>query len=135
MGVAEKDLQIWLKMFLLEQAQRVIAKGKKLTPVDTGFLRNSWYIGSQNIVQTTNPKTGKATIDTEKSDVLSIEVVGDYLQVEIGLGAEYASYVEYGHHNYPGQYMLTISLNEVQQQLPARFNKAWLQFIKSKGVV
>ena len=133
LGMAEKDLQVWLKGFLLEQAQRVVAKGKKLTPVDTGFLRNSWYIGNQKIVQ--NVSDGEATIDTEKSDVLSIQVVGNYLQVEIGLGAEYASYIEYGHHSYPGQYMLTISLNEVQQQLPARFNKAWLQFIKSKGVV
>lgn len=142
LGTAKEEFQNWLRMFLLQQAQRVIASGKKRTPVDTGFLRNSWYIGSQKIEQIDDPKGGisksgktKKVIDEDNSDIASIAVVGDYLQVEIGLSAEYASYVEYGHHAYAGRYMLTISLNEIQQQLPARFNKAWLQFIKSKGVV
>lgn len=146
LGVAKEDFQIWLKMFLLEQAQRVVALGKPRTPVDTGYLRNSWYIGSQKIVQKDktdkkgniiySEKSGKAmqVIDTEKSDLASIAVIGNYLQVEIGLSAEYASAIEYGHHNYPGKYMLTISIDEVQRQLPARFNKEWLQFLKSRGV-
>ena len=73
-------------------------------------------------------------IDANNSDILSIKVIGNVLQVEIGLSAEYASYIEYGHHSYPGQYMLAISINEVQKQLPARFNTEWLQFIKNKGV-
>lgn len=133
LGIMKDDFQLWLKMFLLEQAQRVIEKGKPRTPVDTGYLRNSWYIGSQKIVQKENYETGKAEIDTSKSDIASIDIVGDYLQVEIGLGADYASYVEYGHHAYQGRYMLTISIDEIQRQLPARFNKEWLQFLKARG--
>ena len=100
LGTAKEEFQNWLRMFLLEQAQRVVALGKPRTPVDTGFLRNSWYIGSQKIVQKMNWETGKSEIDTDKSDIASIAVVGDYLQVEIGLGAEYASYIEYGQRSY-----------------------------------
>jgi hypothetical protein len=132
------NFQIWLKTFLLQQAQRVVARGKPLTPVDTGFLRNSWYIGSQNIEQKRTNKVSKsgnfmAEIDWSKSDIADISVVGNELQVEIGLSAEYASAIEYGHGSYQGKYMLHISIDEVQRQLPARFNKEWLQFIKSGG--
>lgn len=133
-GIAKEDFRLWLKQFLLTEAQRVVAKGKRRTPVDTGYLRNSWYIGSQTVVQT-RTASGKAKIDTKNSDVLSVKVVGNVLQVEIGLGADYASFVEFGHHSYEGRYMLTISIDEVQRQLPARFNKEFLTFIKSKGVI
>lgn len=133
LGIVKEDLQEWLRGFLLEQAQRVITAGKERTPVDTGYLRNSWYIGSQHIEQKENYATGGAEIDWSKSDVANISVIGDYLQVEIGLSADYASYVEYGHHSYQGKYMLTISIDEVQRQLPARFNKEWLQFLKARG--
>lgn len=134
LGIATEDFRLWLKQFLLQEAQRVVARGKRRTPVDTGYLRNSWYIGSQQIAQKYT-KTGKAVIDRKNSDVLSVKVIGNVLQVEIGLGADYASFVEYGHHSYEGQYMLTISIDEVQRQLPARFNKEFLTFIKSKGVM
>ena len=133
LGIIKEDFQLWLRTFLLEQAQRVVANGKPRTPVDTGYLRNSWYIGSQKIVQKENYETGKAEIDESKSDVASIAVIGNYLEVEIGLGADYASFIEYGQRSYQGRYMLTISIDEVQRQLPARFNKEWLQFLKSRG--
>ena len=112
LGETEKAFKQWLENFLLEQAYRVLAKGKPRTPVDTGYLKNSWYVGD-------------------------IQWIGHSLQVEIGLSAEYASYVEYDGitRNYEGKYMLAISIDEVQQQLPARFNQEWLEFLADKGVV
>lgn len=133
LGIAKTEFRIWLKTFLLQQAQRVVRAGKRRTPVDTGFLRNSWYIGNQQIIQ--NIKNGKARIDETNSDVLSIKLIGNVLEVEIGLGAEYASFVEYGHHAYEGKYMLTISIEEVQNKIPARFNKEFKNWLKEKGVV
>lgn len=111
LGETEEDFRSWLESFLLQEAYRVLAKGKPRTPVDTGYLKSSWYVGE-------------------------IEWIGHNLQVEIGLNAEYASYVEYDGitRNYKGKYMLAISVDEVQRQLPARFNQAWLEFVKSKGV-
>ena len=143
LGIAEKEFQTWLKTFLLEQAQRVIRLGKPRTPVDTGFLRNSWYIGTQHIKQIDDPSGAKSSksgnamqvIDWEHSDIASIEVIGSYLQVEIGLGAEYASYIEFGQRSYQGRYMLTISVNDVQKAMPSRFDKQFKQWLKSKGVV
>ena len=110
LGTAERDFRKWLQDFLLIQAYRVVQKGKPRTPVDTGALRNSWYVGD-------------------------IQWIGNSLQVEIGLPLEYASFQEYGTSRFDGKYMLTISINEVQRELPARFNQAWLEFLKSKGVV
>lgn len=136
--ITTSEFHNWLRQFLLEQAQRVVALGKPKTPVDTGFLRNSWYIGSQKVVQKRGNRRSKsgadvAEIDWSKSDIADISVVGNELQVEIGLGADYASFIEYGQRSYQGKYMLTISIDEVRKQLPARFNKEWLQFIKSRG--
>ena len=139
-GVAKEDFELFLKQFLLEMAQRVVARGKPRTPVDTGFLRNSWYIGSQNIEQyetdEVNEETGhkKYAIDETKSDISSIGIIGKTLYVEIGLGAEYASAVEFGHGSYIGRYMLAISIDEIQQQIPKRFDKEFKTFIKKYGV-
>ena len=47
---ATKEFETFLKSFLLKEAQRVISKAKKRTPVDTGALRASWGIGSQKLV-------------------------------------------------------------------------------------
>ena len=97
----EKAFRKWLEQFLIRQAYRVLAKGKPRTPVDTGFLKNSWYVG----------------------DIIWL---GNSLLVEIGLGAEYASYVEYDGitRDYKGKYMLIISLDEIQRELPNQFNGA-----------
>ena len=62
----------FLESFLLEMAMRTLAKTKKLTPVDTGNLRNKWEVS--NVVR-----------------------VGKELQVHIFNPEEYASHVEDGH--------------------------------------
>ncbi len=151
--VATEEFELFLKQFLLEMAQRCIAKTKKRTPVDTGALRNSWSIGSQKIELRGTGKFNKKTghelveIDPDKSDVASILVVGNTMYVEIYNSMEYSLYVEKGHSQEPGRYvpaigktlkrdwvegkfMLTISIDEIRQQIPARFSKAFKEFIK-----
>lgn len=51
LNIPTSDFRLWLKKFLLQEAQRVVAAGRPKTPVDTGYLRNSWYIGKQQINQ------------------------------------------------------------------------------------
>ena len=87
---------------------RVLEKGQPRTPVDTGALKRSWKVSN-------------------------VEVHGTTLTVTISLNMEYASYVEYGHHSYPGQYMLSISINEISKQIPARFKKEFNIWLKSLG--
>lgn len=110
LGDADKDFELFLTDFLVEMAQRVLAKVRPRTPVDTGSLRASWSI---------------------------VEVTND--AITIGSPMEYASFVEYGHtlRNSvwkDGRFMLTLSIEEVQKEIPKRFEKAFQQFMKGKGI-
>lgn len=137
LGIISEDFQLFLKQFLLEQAQRVVRNAKLNSPVDTGAYRASWSIGNQQIRLKGNSKEEggkKVSIDTEKSDIASIAVIGSYLEVEIYNPMDYASYIEYGHGSYNGRYVLTIAINEVERQMPKRFEKEFQQFLKSRGV-
>lgn len=144
-SISQGEFKLFLKQFLLEMAQRVVARAKPRTPVDTGYLRNSIGIENQKIVQheteATNKRTGHhlAAIDTSNSDIDSIALIGDELQVTIVAGAEYASFIEYGHpykngRMYPGRYMITLSVNEIQEQIPKRFDSQFKQFLQNRGV-
>ena len=138
LDVAEEEFETFLKQFLLEQAQRVVRAAKERTPVDTGALRASYQIGGQEIALSYSvDKDGKEhfDLDTEHSQVEDISMVGDNFEVIISNPMEYASYVEYGHRSYQGKYMLTISIDEVAQAMPARFEKQFRQWLVSKGVV
>lgn len=104
----------FLKQFLLETAQRVIAKTKPRTPVDTGALRALWDIGE-------------------------IRGSGANIEVEIVNPADYASFVEYGARNVngswrEGRFMLTLSLDEIQRQMPERFHKQFRQWLINRGM-
>ena len=110
LGDADKDFELFLTDFLVEMAQRVLAKVRPRTPVDTGSLRASWSI---------------------------IEVTND--TITIGSPMEYASFVEYGHTLRngvwkDGRFMLTLSIEEVQKEIPKRFEKSFQQFMKGKGI-
>jgi len=135
---AYNDFEDFLKKFLLEMALRAIAKIKQRTPVDTGALRAMWGIGSQNLVIRTNTGTGMVEIDPERAQVASIDVVGDSFEVMIWNGMDYASFIEFGARNVDGSwregfFMMTVSVDEAQRQIPSRFDKAFLQYMKSKG--
>jgi len=144
LGIAKQDFRIWLKTFLLQQAQRVVRQAKlrqrAVGAIDTGAMINSWYIGKEKIeLKTINgkSKSGRARVtkDLENSSVQDIRVVGNVLEVVIGNSMEYASFIEYGHHSYEGKYLLTIAIDTVQNALQGRFNSEFKKFLKDKGVV
>ena len=120
--IADNAAQKLTEQVLLELANRVLRRTKQKTPVDTGTLRRSWQVG---------------------------EVVrhGDYLEVEIYNPVEYAEFVEYGHRQepgryvpalgkqlkqsyVPGQYMLTLSIKEVEALAPALIGKRSDEFMR-----
>ena len=135
----QKEFLIFLKKFMLEMGLRVLAQTQNLTPVDSGNLREKWEI----------------------SDVY---VEGDDLLIALFNPVEYASHVEDGHMQYkrfvpgewqgdkfkyikghkkgmvlnekfiPGFHMARISITKVEKEMPARFNKAFSQFMKRMGV-
>lgn len=110
----QKEFNEFLKKFLLEMAERILArvKRKDRTPVDTGELRRSWELGE-------------------------VQGEGQNISVEILNGMEYATYVEYGHRIvvngsevgwYEGRFMLKISIDEVRKQMPLRYEKEFKTF-------
>lgn len=111
------EFNAFLLNFLVEQAERTIAKTKKRTPVDTGALRNAWQIGE-------------------------ITGSGNTLKVQILNDMEYATSIEYGRVRsvtnqtgwVDGYFMLTISLDEIREQMPSRFNKQFKAFCKDLGI-
>ena len=110
----EKNFSTWLEGFLLRQAQIVLANTKRDTPVDTGWLRESWYIGE-------------------------IKRAGNKIEVSIINDAEYASFVEYGHMNrnrtdwIEGRFMCTLAIRDIQRKLPAKFEREFAAWVKSLG--
>ena len=117
-----REFDSWLHKFLLREGQRFIAEVKPRTPVDTGDLRNHW-----------------------KLDGITRE--GDELRVWFVNPMYYATFVEYGHAKpykagaqpgsadwVEGYFMMTVSLEIIQRNMPARFNQQFQAFIDSLGV-
>lgn len=130
----EKDSRRFIEAFLLEMALRVMAKAKKRTPVDTGDLRNKWYLSG-------------------------IAWRGNDVMINLVNSALYASFVEYGHWQEVGRFvpgrwegarfvyepgakegmilkepwvdgvfMLTISIQEIEREMPKRLEAAWKKY-------
>lgn len=133
-----KDFDDFLRKFLLEMAQRAINDIKKNTPVDTGALRNTWAAGNA-AVQVGRTNDQKVSAFEQEATIESVKVVGDSLEITIFNAMEYASFVEFGHRNWlnnswvDGYFMMTIGIDKIQQQIPARFQKAFQNYLMDKG--
>lgn len=108
------DLDNFVTNFVDEKGQEIVAKTKLRTPVDTGALQNAW-------------QKSKA----KKS--------GNDYYVQIENNQDYASYVEYGTTEREwkwknGAFMLTKSLNEVEQKLHNDFDNKFTKFLRDKGI-
>lgn len=110
------DFNSFLKKFLIEMAERVLARVKPRTPVISGNLKRGWELGD-------------------------IRGEGKYLSIEILNGMDYATDVEYGHRVVrngveigwaEGRYMLKISIDEIKRQMPARYQSEFKQFCLEK---
>lgn len=112
----------WLKAFLTQEGMRFIAGVKPRTPVDTGDLRNHWELDG-------------------------ITRDGDTLHCWFVNSMYYATFVEYGHAKpyksgaaegspdwVEGYFMMTVTLEKIQESMPRRFDKAFAQFLASMGV-
>lgn len=108
----KKDFNKFLRKFLLEMAKRILARVKPRTPVGTGELKRSWELGE-------------------------VHGEGKNISVEILNGMEYATEIEYGHRIvvggsevgwYEGRFMLKISINEIREQIPLRYQREFKKF-------
>lgn len=117
-----REFDGWIHRFLLKEGMRFIAEVKPRTPVDTGDLRNHWKLDG-------------------------ITRSGDTLQVWFVNPMQYATHVEYGHAKpykagaaegsadwVEGYFMMTVSLEVIQRNMPTRFNREFEKFLASLGV-
>lgn len=134
----QKQHEAFLRKFLTEMGMRALAQTKKLTPVDTGNLRNNWELSQ-------------------------VYRKGDELYIVLFNPTEYASFIEDGHMQYsrwvpgewrddrfeyipgaktgmmlkekwiPGFHMARISIAKVERELPKRYERALKQFMKGLG--
>ncbi len=146
----DKELDDFCRKFLLQMGLRVLALVKKGTPVDSGYLRLNWQIGDgQTVIASRQvniaPKGqrkrykvkfyNKTSAFNQKATINSIRREGNNLAIDIYNGADYASYVESGHVTVgrnswvPGRFMLRLSMEQIEREMPARFQaafKAWV---------
>jgi len=134
----QKQHEAFLRKFLTEMGMRALAQTKKLTPVDTGNLRNRWELSQ-------------------------VYRKGDSLYIVLFNPVEYASFVEDGHMQrarfvpgsflgnkfeyiegypfgmvlsnkwIPGHHMVRISISKIEREIPKRYEKALQQFMKGLG--
>lgn len=119
---ASKKLKDFERRFLETLAGMVMEKVIPRTPVDTGRLRRSWKISKV----------------TEKGGTLEITIFNDAR--DNGMDESYASYVEYGHFTrgrvswVEGVWMLTVSTDEVKNEMSRVWNRLFNEFVKEAGL-
>lgn len=119
---ASKKLKDFERRFLETLAGMVMERVIPRTPVDTGRLRRSWKISKV----------------TEKGGTLEIIIFNDAR--DDGMDESYASYVEYGHFTrgrvswVEGVWMLTVSTDEVKNEMSRVWNRLFNEFVKEAGL-
>ena len=132
----DRVIERFMREFLLEMALRAERKIKKRTPENTGHLRRNWQVGK-------------------------VERHGNALVVEIFNPVEYASFVEYGFRSHwvpgywkgktfvydpnaqtgmyvgpkdgwvPGRFMATISMREIEKELPRYLERRTMELLNN----
>ena len=136
------EFENFLKGFLIEMANRIIAKTKPRTPVDTGALRSAWGIETEKtkVVKSTNNQGGRMLKTIRTGD---IKYNGKEISLILSNPMEYATEIEYGHRIvrngaevgwYEGRFMLKISIDEVRKQMPLRYKMNFENWCERNGI-
>lgn len=139
---ASDGFEDFLKDFLIEMANRIIAKTKPRTPVDTGALRSSWGIETEKtkVVESTNNQ-GRKMLKTIRTG--DIKYNGKEISLILSNPMEYATEIEYGHRIvrngaevgwYEGRFMLKTSIDEIRKQIPHRYIEEFNAWCKRNGI-
>ncbi|TCL35644.1 bacteriophage HK97-gp10 putative tail-component [Anaerospora hongkongensis] len=125
-----------------ELAARLLAKVIKRTPVgqyegegkNGGTLRRGWTAASEREAELSST-FGGGTGAAAYVKALAVTKKGNVYQIEIINPVSYASYVEFGHRTrggkgwVNGQFMLTISEDELDSQAPAILERKLMKYL------
>ena len=119
---AGNEFKNFERNYITALANEILKKAIPLTPVDTGRLRRSYKVSKIE----------------EKGEDLEITVYNDAR--DNGASESYASYVELGHYTrnrirwVEGRFMLTISTDEVRNEMERIFNMMFTKWAKEMGL-
>lgn len=119
---AGNEFKNFERNYMTALANEILKKAIPLTPVDTGRLRRSYKVSKIE----------------EKGEDLEITVYNDAR--DNGASESYASYVELGHYTrnrirwVEGRFMLTISTDEVRNEMERIFDMMFTKWAKEMGL-
>jgi len=141
---SQQEEDEFIRSCIKELAARLLAKTIKRTPVGQypqgsgkmgGTLRRGWTANSHEEAE--NGK-GQGKNASTWVNSLNISKQGNNYTIVITNPVEYASYVEYGHRTanqkgwVEGQFMLTISENEIQAAAPQILEAKLMNYLLSR---
>jgi hypothetical protein len=144
----QKQHEAFLRKFLTEMGMRALAQTKKLTPVDTGNLRNRWELsqvyrnGDSLYIVLFNPVEYASHIEDghrQRKRFLPIKYLEDSpanAKMVASIKQKYGDDVDgvmLQEKWIPGHHMARISIAKIEREIPKRYEKALQQFMKGLG--
>ena len=143
----QKQHESFIRSFLTEMGMRALANTKKLTPVDTGNLRNRWELsqvfrrGDELYVVIFNPVEYASHVEDghmQRKRFLPIEYLDSPANAKMvaSIKQKYgddAKGVMLQDKWIPGHHMARISITKIEREIPKRYEKALKQFMKGLG--
>jgi len=122
-----------LKEFMVKQGIKIVRNAKNRTTVVTGALRASWGLGRDNLQSASGDGS---EVDFESTQPDAVEVKGRNYDLTVWNGMEYAAAYEFGRPeiNYPAHYPLTLSMDEIYNQMPEQFKVDFEAWVKQMGI-
>ncbi|WP_455577337.1 HK97 gp10 family phage protein [Anaerosinus sp.] len=137
-----KDKELFYERVTKELAARFLSKVIKRTPVGKGTFEFTKDNKKRKLTNGGTLRRGWTTVAK-----LRVVKIGNAYQATITNNVKYASYVEYGHRQTPGRYvpaigkklksgwvkgqfMMTISAEEIKSEAPAILQRHFIKFLK-----
>jgi hypothetical protein len=144
----QKQHEAFLRKFLTEMGMRALAQTKKLTPVDSGNLRNRWELsevyrkGDSLYIVLFNPVEYASFVEDghmQRRRFLPIQYLEDSpanAKMVASIKQKYGDDIQgvMLHDKWiPGHHMARISISKIEREIPKRYEKALKQFMKRLG--
>lgn len=143
----QKQHEVFIRNFLTEMGMRALANTKKLTPVDTGNLRNRWELsqvfrrGDELYVVLFNPVEYASHVEDghmQRKRFLPIEYLDSPSSKKMvsSLKAKYGDDMKgimLQDKWIPGYHMARIAITKIEREIPKRYEKAMKEFMKGLG--
>ena len=144
----QKNHEKFIREFLTEMGMRALAQTKKLTPVDTGNLRNRWELSQvyrkddELYIVLFNPVEYASHVEDghmQRRRFLPIQYLEDSpanAKMVASIKQKYgddAKGVMLQDKWIPGHHMARIAITKIEREIPKRYERALKEFMKGLG--